>query len=769
MTVVVTHTTPADSSFSSTGAAAWNANHALSGVGTMAEQNANSVAITGGTIDGTTVGATTASTGAFTTLSASSTVSGTGFSTYLASPPAIGGTAAAAGTFTTLIGGNDVANYGQLTGGATTKAVEFKSLGSDTNVAYAIRSKGTGAIDLAAGSSGVNISNGGTVTAITLTANGTNYTTPPAVAITAPTTAGGVQATATCVLLTTAAVTVNAGGTGYTVNDVLTLSGGTFTVAATYTVTAVSGGVVTAVSAGSRGSYTATPTTPAATTGGTGTGCTLTPIWGVSNTFTITNAGSGYVEQPTVTFSGGGGSGAAAYATVGSIPTVKTVGSALSFATPNGEMFRLIDAAVTTINYLSVEAGGGGSIVRTNGAGTNLPLSFSTKGTGGYVFGTNSAVSTQQFGITHTASAVNYVQVTGSATGAAASSLGGLSFTGSDASPNFAIGTKGTGYIAFYGQGATNVQAFRVSNTNASSSGNLIQVQGAAAGSAPSISAISGTSGTDTDIDLTLTPKGTGTVRTSGTGLRLNGATSGYVGLKGAAVAGSTTYTLPAADGTNGQVLATNGSATLSWATASGGGALAKQTDVFALNNAGGTYTAPANTQWVKVTVVGGGGSGGGTTSQRGTGGGGGGVCYKWLAMTAGQTLAYFCGGIGATSTVSSGTLTITTISAGGGGAGTSTAYASSNTTGPSGGAASGGDINIAGGTGGPSWGSSTAAATQVGGKGGDATGWGSGGAPAGGGTANGVAGTGYGAGGGGGIGVSNSNATTGIVIFEAY
>jgi hypothetical protein len=47
-----------------------------------------------------TVGATTANTGAFTTLSASSTVSGTGFSTYLASPPAIGGTASAAGTFT---------------------------------------------------------------------------------------------------------------------------------------------------------------------------------------------------------------------------------------------------------------------------------------------------------------------------------------------------------------------------------------------------------------------------------------------------------------------------------------------------------------------------------------------------------------------------------------------------------------------------------------------------------------------------------------------
>ena len=47
-----------------------------------------------------TVGATTPASGGFTTLSANSTVSGTGFSTYLASPPAIGTTSAAAGNFT---------------------------------------------------------------------------------------------------------------------------------------------------------------------------------------------------------------------------------------------------------------------------------------------------------------------------------------------------------------------------------------------------------------------------------------------------------------------------------------------------------------------------------------------------------------------------------------------------------------------------------------------------------------------------------------------
>jgi hypothetical protein len=67
MTIAVTHSTVADDSFSATGAAAWEANHTLSGVGTMAEQNANNVAITGGAIDGTTIGATTPSSSKFTT------------------------------------------------------------------------------------------------------------------------------------------------------------------------------------------------------------------------------------------------------------------------------------------------------------------------------------------------------------------------------------------------------------------------------------------------------------------------------------------------------------------------------------------------------------------------------------------------------------------------------------------------------------------------------------------------------------------------------
>jgi len=54
--------------------------------------------------------------GTFTTLSASSTVSGSGFSSYLASPPAIGGTTPAAGTFSSLVVNADAIIHGMTIG-----------------------------------------------------------------------------------------------------------------------------------------------------------------------------------------------------------------------------------------------------------------------------------------------------------------------------------------------------------------------------------------------------------------------------------------------------------------------------------------------------------------------------------------------------------------------------------------------------------------------------------------------------------------------------
>lgn len=55
-----------------------------------------------------------------------------------------------------------------------------------------------------------------------------------------------------------------------------------------------------------------------------------------------------------------------------------------------------------------------------------------------------------------------------------------------------------------------------------------------------------------------------------------------YVGLAApASITSNVTWTLPASDGTNGQVLSTNGSGTLSWATASGGSGGTKTLAVF--------------------------------------------------------------------------------------------------------------------------------------------------------------------------------------------
>jgi hypothetical protein len=54
--------------------------------------------------------------------------------------------------------------------------------------------------------------------------------------------------------------------------------------------------------------------------------------------------------------------------------------------------------------------------------------------------------------------------------------------------------------------------------------------------------------------------------------LKFNGSTSGTVTIQPAAAAGTYTLTLPTSDGDNGQVLQTNGSGVLSWATPSGGG-----------------------------------------------------------------------------------------------------------------------------------------------------------------------------------------------------
>lgn len=112
-----------------------------------------------------------------------------------------------------------------------------------------------------------------------------------------------------------------------------------------------------------------------------------------------------------------------------------------------------------------------------------------------------------------------------------------------------------------------------IKTSKTTSAVNEITVKNAATGTGPEIQATGG----DTNIDLVLQPKGTGAAVVKGTAtsaaeLRLNEDTdngTNYIGLKAPASVGtSKTFTLPDADGSANQVLKTDGSANLGWATA---------------------------------------------------------------------------------------------------------------------------------------------------------------------------------------------------------
>ena len=129
-------------------------------------------------------------------------------------------------------------------------------------------------------------------------------------------------------------------------------------------------------------------------------------------------------------------------------------------------------------------------------------------------------------------------------------------------------------------------------NVNANATNNL-QITNNTAASNVSIDVI----GNDTDIGLNLNPKGHGRVNILGStsnsgGIRFygDGATdsSNYVGLSAdATLSKDINFVLPSSDGTDGQVLQTNGSGTLSFTTVSGSGTPATPLESIQFNNGG--------------------------------------------------------------------------------------------------------------------------------------------------------------------------------------
>jgi len=149
------------------------------------------------------------------------------------------------------------------------------------------------------------VTGAGALSAIAMSAsgNGQGFTSAPTVVIGGP----GNGAAATANMGVSDIASVANGGTGYAVNDLITLTGGTFATATVFQVTAVSAGVVTAIAVKILGSYSVIPSDPVAqgSTTGAGSGATFNCSWGVASV-TITNGGSGYTSAPSIGFSGGG-------------------------------------------------------------------------------------------------------------------------------------------------------------------------------------------------------------------------------------------------------------------------------------------------------------------------------------------------------------------------------------------------------------------------------------------------------------------------------
>jgi hypothetical protein len=236
--------------------------------------------------------------------------------------------------------------------------------------------------------------------------------------------------------------------------------------------------------------------------------------------------------------------------------------NAVDFATSSAATLQLrVNHTASAVNYLQSTGGatGGAPTISAQGSDTNIGLNLTTKGTGGFnfassgnsifsgnggthfrvridiasatgfweVFGSTAgpifrstattgqiqtsggqlsiqtdASGTTQLAVTHTASAVNYVQVTGATTGNSPA----LTLQGSDANIAGVISTKGTGGFSFYTNNV-NQRQFRIIHT--ASSVNFFDVTGGATGFGAVLSA----SGSDTNINAVVQPKGTGALQ----------------------------------------------------------------------------------------------------------------------------------------------------------------------------------------------------------------------------------------------------------------
>ena len=192
----------------------------------------------------------------------------------------------------------------------------------------------------------------GVITSINI-GTSSGYTTAPTTITITGGGGSGFAATFTVVSNVITAVNITAGGTGYTSTTPVTItqagataSGYVATVSATGTITAISGGTSSGFS------YFTTPPVISITTPVSGVNFSASAVLSGTSiaSFTINNGGVNYAPSTQIAFSGGGGSGATAIATVAS-------GSITGYTSLNGGSgytslpTAVIYSAGLTVNY----------------------------------------------------------------------------------------------------------------------------------------------------------------------------------------------------------------------------------------------------------------------------------------------------------------------------------------------------------------------------------------------------------------------------------
>ena len=245
-----------------------------------------------------------------------------------------------------------------------------------------------------------------------------------------------------------------------------------------------------------------------------------TGVWfPAADTFAISTAGA---ERMRIDSAGNVGIG-----TTTTSGKLNVTGGTIEFDPGNGaDSTRAFNFNITGTNFgkILIPLGSGGAMAFWTGSPAAERMRIGSTG----IISLGAAPGSESLRVTPVASAVNYVLALGATTGNSPN----LSAEGSDTNINFIIKSKGTAVTGIYGNqvwlaNLAGERQFVVTNT--ASAVNYLQVTGGATGSAPSMSAV----GSDTNIDLTLTPKGTGVVQ-YGTYTAGVVAQTGYITIKDA-------------------------------------------------------------------------------------------------------------------------------------------------------------------------------------------------------------------------------------------